>query len=179
MVMSKEQITLGGGCFWCIEAVFESLRGVEKVASGYMGGITENPTYREVCTGRTGHVEVVQIHFDPTIVSLTKILEVFFTVHDPTTLNQQGGDRGTQYRSGIYFHSPEQREIAKDVLEKLETAGVFDSMIVTELVAASTFYQAENDHQGYFELNGDAPYCRAVIQPKMDKLKAAFSELLR
>ena len=175
----SEKITLGGGCFWCIEAVFESLRGVQNVVSGYMGGRIENPTYRQVCTGQTGHVEVVQIQFDPGIISLTQILEVFFTIHDPTTLNRQGGDRGTQYRSGIYYHHPEQKETARTVLDTLENVGVFDSVIVTELLSATAFFPAESDHQGYYELNGNAPYCQAVIRPKMDKLKAVFSSLIR
>lgn len=177
---SKEEvITLGGGCFWCIEAIFEELNGVKKVESGYSGGKTLNPTYKEVCGGNTGHAEVVQITYDSKIISLEELLEVFFTLHDPTTLNRQGADVGTQYRSAIFYHNTAQKETAEKVLATLNQNKVFSSPIVTEVTAFSTFYKAENYHQQYYILNKEEPYCRAVIKPKMDKLHKVFNDKLK
>jgi peptide-methionine (S)-S-oxide reductase len=171
-----EVITLGAGCFWCVEAVFESIPGVFKVESGYSGGHIKNPGYREVCTGRTGHAEVVQVHFDPQKVSLDVILDVFFATHDPTTLNRQGADVGTQYRSAIYFHSEVQRE---SIEESLIRAGQnWPNPIVTEIGPIGDFYVAEDYHQAYYELNKEAPYCRAVIAPKLDKFRKEFGAQL-
>jgi peptide-methionine (S)-S-oxide reductase len=176
---NKEVITLGGGCFWCVEAVFGELKGVEKVVSGYCNGKVKNPTYKEVCTGLTGHAEVVQVTFDPKIISLTEILEVFFTVHDPTTLNHQGNDVGTQYRSGIYFTSPEQQKTAQAVMADITKKGVWENPLVTEVVAADTFYPAEDYHQDYYSLNGSQPYCKIVIEPKVTKFRNYFKEKLK
>ena len=170
-------ITLGAGCFWCVEAVYEQLEGVEDVVSGYMGGHIKNPSYREVCTGRTGHAEVVQITFDTSMISLRHILEVFFATHDPTTLNRQGADVGTQYRSVIFYTSENQKSIAQAFLQKAQHA--FDNDIVTELSPVTAFYEAEDYHQAYYELNGQAPYCRAVIAPKLQKFKKQFTPLLK
>lgn len=170
-------ITLGAGCFWCIEAVFEQLEGVKSAVSGYMGGHIKNPGYREVCTGRTGHAEVVQVTFDENQIMLNDILEVFFATHDPTTLNRQGADVGTQYRSAIFYSSEDQRIIAEAALKEAQRA--FDNDVVTELTSATTFYEAEDYHQAYFELNGEAPYCRAVIAPKMQKFRKRFEPLLK
>ncbi len=169
--------TLAGGCFWCLEAVFQRLKGVESVVSGYMGGATPNPAYRDVCNGNTGHAEVVQIKFDPEVISLTDLLEVFFAIHDPTTLNRQGNDRGTQYRSAIYFHSAEQQAAAEAVM-KAEQANWSDP-IVTELTAAETFYPAEDYHQNYFNQNTYQPYCQFVVAPKVQKTIEKFSEKLK
>lgn len=174
-----EVITLGGGCFWCIEAIFEELKGVTKVESGYSGGKTLNPTYKEVCSGNTGHAEVVQISYDSKIISLEELLEVFFTLHDPTTLNRQGADVGTQYRSAIFYHNIAQKETAEKVLATLNQNKVFSSPIVTEVTPLSTFYKAENYHQQYYELNKEEPYCRAVIKPKMDKLHKVFNDKIK
>lgn len=174
---SMQRITLGAGCFWCVEAVFDQLQGVQSVQSGYMGGTIKNPAYREVCTGRTGHAEVVQITFDPDAISIATILDVFFTVHDPTTLNRQGADVGSQYRSAIFFHESEQRQAA--VESKNRAQGLWKDPIVTEIAEASVFYKAEDYHQSYYELNGEAPYCRAVIQPKMEKFQKTFAPLLK
>jgi peptide methionine sulfoxide reductase msrA/msrB len=172
-------ITLGGGCFWCIEAIFEELKGVQKVESGYSGGNTINPTYKEVCSGMTGHAEVVQITYDPKIIRLEELLEVFFSLHDPTTLNRQGADAGTQYRSVIFFHNNEQKETAEKVITTLNKNKVFANPIVTEVTAFKKFYLAENYHQEYYALNKEQPYCKAVIKPKMDKLHKIFSQKLR
>src|SRR5438874_6491778 len=155
-----ETATLGGGCFWCLEAVYNELRGVERVISGYAGGHVPNPTYEQVCSGRTGHAEVVQVTFDPEIISYREILEVFFTIHDPTTPNRQGADVGTQYRSAIFYHSPEQKAIAEQVIAEINAAHIWDAPIVTEVVPFQAFYQAEDYHQEYFQNNGDQPYCR-------------------
>ena len=174
---SLTSITLGAGCFWCVEAVYEQLEGVEDVVSGYMGGHIKNPSYREVCTGRTGHAEVVQITFDTSMISLRHILEVFFATHDPTTLNRQGADVGTQYRSVIFYTSENQKSIAQAFLQKAQHA--FDNDIVTELSPVTAFYEAEDYHQAYYELNGQAPYCRAVIAPKLQKFKKQFTPLLK
>jgi peptide-methionine (S)-S-oxide reductase len=175
---SKESATLAGGCFWCLEAVYKELRGVERVVSGYAGGHVERPTYREVCDGTTGHAEVVQITFDPALVSYRELLEVFFTIHDPTTLNRQGADVGTQYRSAVFYHSPEQRETAEQVIAEMEAARVWDSPIVTEVSPLAEFYPAEDYHQDYFEKNPSQPYCRAVVAPKVSKFRKLFLDRL-
>ncbi|WP_269526057.1 peptide-methionine (S)-S-oxide reductase MsrA [Coraliomargarita parva] len=163
-----EVACFGAGCFWCVEAVFERLDGVKEVESGYMGGDVPNPSYREVCTGRTGHAEVTRIYFDPAIISYAKLLEWFWKSHDPTTLNRQGADVGTQYRSVIFYYSEEQRTIAEAA--KIKAQKLIADPIVTEITAASVFYPAEDYHQDYYQLNGSAPYCRAVIRPKLEKL---------
>ena len=176
----KESITLGAGCFWCVEALYDQLKGVQSVESGYMGGSIKNPGYKEVCTGNTGHAEVVKIVFDPKVISLQEILEVFFQVHDPTTLNRQGGDVGTLYRSVIFYESDAQKEIALAVKRQLNIAKVWDNPIVTEISAASVFYKAEDYHQDYYVLNGDNnPYCSRVITPKVEKFKKIFSDKLK
>jgi peptide-methionine (S)-S-oxide reductase len=175
----KETATLAGGCFWCLEAVFLELKGVEKVVSGYAGGARVNPTYQQVCTGETGHAEVVQITFDPAVISYKDLLDVFFTIHDPTTLNRQGYDAGTQYRSAIFYHSPEQQAIAAQAIKDLGEGGVWDSPIVTQVEPLTVFYPAEGYHQDYFAQNPDQPYCRAVVAPKVAKARAHFFEKLR
>ncbi len=171
--------TLGGGCFWCLEAVFEQLRGVAKVESGYAGGSTNNPSYQQVCTGSTGHAEVVQVTFDPTAISYREILEVFFALHDPTTLNRQGHDVGTQYRSAIFYHSPEQKRVAEEVLAEFNKAGFWDRPTVTEVVPLTTFFRAEDYHQGYFRNNPSQGYCQAVVSPKVAKLRKHFAAKLK
>jgi peptide-methionine (S)-S-oxide reductase len=171
-----EIATLGGGCFWCLEAVFKELRGVESVVSGYSGGHTETPSYREVCAGTTGHAEVVQVHFDPSVITYREILEVFFAIHDPTTLDRQGADVGTQYRSAIFLHSDEQREVARDLVAFLTEEGVFDDPIVTELVPFERFWPAEEHHHDYYARNESQPYCRFVVAPKLAKFRRAFAE---
>ncbi|UJS16549.1 MAG: peptide-methionine (S)-S-oxide reductase MsrA [Candidatus Jettenia sp.] len=175
----KEIATLAGGCFWCLEALFLELRGVEKVESGYSGGNVPNPSYDQVCTGTTGHAEVVQITFDPTIISFRELLEVFFTIHDPTTLNRQGADVGTQYRSAIFYHTQEQREIAEHVMKEFREAKIWDAPIVTEIRAFTTFYRAEEYHQGYYKRNPEQPYCRIVIEPKVAKLRKQYRAKLK
>ncbi len=174
-----ELATLAGGCFWCLEAVFQQLRGVTKVVSGYAGGQMPNPNYAAVCSGSTGHAEVLQITFDPSAITFRDVLDVFFTIHDPTTLNQQGGDVGTQYRSAIFFHSPEQRRVAEEVVRELDAAKVWDDPIVTEIVPFTVFYAAENYHQEYYRRNANQPYCRAVIAPKLAKLRSKYLEKLK
>ncbi|HUJ72958.1 MAG TPA: peptide-methionine (S)-S-oxide reductase MsrA [Verrucomicrobiae bacterium] len=174
-----ETITVGGGCFWCTEAVFEQLKGVVKVESGYSGGTVPNPTYHQVCSGDTGHAEVSQITFDPKEISLKEILEVFFTVHDPTTLNQQGNDVGTQYRSVIFYRTAEQRAVAQQVIKEIEAAKIWDGRIVTEVVPFKEFYKAEDYHQEYFRLHGREPYCRIVIAPKVAKFREHFRDKLK
>ncbi|KOY88099.1 hypothetical protein AD998_07100 [bacterium 336/3] len=176
---SIETITLGGGCFWCIEAIFEELKGVKSVESGYSGGKTINPTYKEISNGDTGHVEVVQVTYDSNIISLEELLEVFFSLHDPTTLNRQGADVGTQYRSAIFYHNDKQKKLAQNVITTLNTNKAFDNPIVTEVSAFNKFYKAENYHQEYYKLNQEQPYCKAVIKPKMDKLHKIFSNKLK
>ncbi len=176
---SKEVVTLGGGCFWCTEAVFDELRGVSHVTSGYSGGRVANPTYEQVCTGTTGHAEVVQITFDPKVISLKQILEVFFTVHDPTTLNRQGADVGTQYRSVIFYRDPQQKATAEETIKEVQASGIWNAPIVTEVVPFKAFYPAETYHQQYFELNGQQPYCRMVIAPKVAKFREHYLSLLR
>lgn len=175
---SLEIATLGAGCFWCVEAIFGDLIGVEKVVSGYSGGQTDNPTYKQVCEGTTGHAEVCQIHFDPKVISFEEILEVFWTTHNPTTLNRQGNDVGTQYRSAIFYHSEQQKNIAEK--SKAEVAPtLWDGPIVTEITSFSLFFPAEDYHQDYFELNPNQGYCRAVIEPKVSKFRQKFSHKLK
>jgi peptide-methionine (S)-S-oxide reductase len=171
--------TLGGGCFWCLEAAFEQLRGVEKVQSGYAGGRRPNPTYEQICTGTTGHAEVVQVTFDPEAISFREILEVFFTIHDPTTLNRQGADVGTQYRSAIFYHSPEQQATAEEVIAELTEQGIWSDPIVTEIAPLTEFYPAETYHDQYYQRNQGQPYCQAVISPKLAKLRKAYAEKLK
>jgi len=168
--------TLGGGCFWCLEAVYVEMEGVESAVSGYAGGHVENPTYQQVCTGTTGHAEVVQVTFDPTVVTFRELLEVFFTIHDPTTLNRQGNDVGPQYRSAIFYHNEEQREVAQKVIAELEAAEVWDNPIVTEVTPLGTFYEAEDYHQNYFENNSRQPYCQFVVAPKVAKFRKKFAD---
>ena len=169
--MTTELATLAGGCFWCLEAVFEQLRGIRKVTSGYAGGHVPNPTYEAVCTGTTGHAEVVQVEFDPSEISYRDLLGVFFTLHDPTTLDRQGGDVGTQYRSAIFYHTPAQQQTAEALLAELNAAGIWDRPLVTEVVPFRAFYPAEEYHQGYFQQNPSQPYCRAVVAPKVAKFR--------
>jgi peptide-methionine (S)-S-oxide reductase len=172
--------TLAGGCFWCLEAVFDQLKGVVSVESGYMGGGTPSPDYEEVCSGRSGHAEVVQVTFDPGEVSYQDLLSVFFTIHDPTTLNRQGNDFGTQYRSAIFFHSPEQQRIAMQMVAKLTNDKLFGAPIVTEIVPASVFHMAEESHQEYYQrVGGGNPYCSYVIEPKVAKFRKHFVERLK
>ena len=176
---NMDVITLGGGCFWCIEAVFASLEGVQSAESGYMGGHIKNPAYREVCTGRTGHAEVVRVTFDPERISLDQLMDVFFTIHDPTTLNRQGADVGTQYRSCVYYSSVSQKSAAESAVERWSRIHPEASGVVTEILAEETFYPAEDYHQQYYELNGEAPYCRAVIAPKLKKAREQFAPLFQ
>jgi peptide-methionine (S)-S-oxide reductase len=176
---AREVATLGGGCFWCLEAVYQELRGVEKVESGYSGGHVPNPTYREVCSETTGHAEVVRVTFDPGVVSYREILEVYFTIHDPTTLNRQGADVGTQYRSVVFYHDEEQRRVAEEVISDLEAQGIWSNPIVTELAPFEEFYVAENYHQDYFRNNGFQPYCQVIIAPKVAKFRKEHLEKLK
>lgn len=171
-----ETATFGGGCFWCIEAAFEEIDGVESVTSGYAGGHTEDPSYREVCSGSTGHAEVVQVAYDPATISYEELLEVFFTVHDPTQLNRQGPDVGTQYRSIVLSHDDEQREVAASYIEALDEEGGYDDSVVTELEPLETFYRAEEKHQDYFAKNPNDAYCSMHAQPKIDKVRERFAE---
>lgn len=173
-----DRATLGGGCFWCLEAVFQHIHGVDSVVSGYAGGATENPTYEQVCSGSTGHAEVCQIVFDPDVVSYHQLLEVFFRVHDPTTLNRQGNDVGTQYRSVVFWHDPAQQQLAQDAMTTLDESGSWDSPLVTELQPLDVFYPAEEYHQDYFRRNPQQGYCAAVVAPKVDRFRQAFSQLL-
>ncbi len=173
-----EKFTVGGGCFWCTEAVFDNIKGVEKIVSGYAGGtVPGHPTYREICSGLTGHAEVIQVSFDPAIISYKDLLMIFMTTHDPTTLNQQGADRGTQYRSVIFYHDEGQHKIAEEVLEELNN--VFDDPIVTELTELPQFFEAEQEHQDYYRNNPSAGYCRAVISPKLQKLRKLHADKLK
>jgi peptide-methionine (S)-S-oxide reductase len=174
-----ETATLAAGCFWCIEAVFDDLKGVENVVSGYSGGHTENPTYREVCDETTGHAEVAQIKFDPKVISFKDLLRVFFSVHDPTTLNRQGNDVGTQYRSAIFYHNDEQKRDAEEVIKEITDEGIYDNPIVTEVTPLEKFWPAENYHQEYFANNPNQPYCTAVVAPKVRKFRAKFADLLK
>lgn len=175
----REMATLAGGCFWCLEAVFKDLRGVEQVESGYCGGSVPNPTYYQVCDGTTGHAEAVQITFDPEAVTFTELLEVFFTIHDPTTLNRQGADVGTQYRSAIFYHSPEQKAAAGQVIAQLNAADLWGAPIVTEVTPLTEFYKAEDYHQQYYEQNMNQPYCQAVIAPKVAKFRKHYLAKLK
>lgn len=174
----SEFATLGGGCFWCLEALFNELRGIERVEPGYSGGSVPNPTYKQVCTATTGHAEVVQIAFDPTTIPFQDILEVFFSIHDPTTLNRQGADVGTQYRSVIFYHSPEQRAIAEETIQELDAGGRWSDPIVTEVKPFEAFYLAEEYHQRYYKQNSEQGYCRTVIAPKLAKLRKQHSAKL-
>lgn len=174
-----ETATLGGGCFWCTEAVFDSLRGVEQVISGYSGGHAENPTYQEVCGGGTGHAEVIRVVFDPAEISFRDILRVFFATHDPTTMNRQGNDIGTQYRSAVFYHSGEQKRIAEEVIDEIETEGIYDDPVVTEVTEFTNFYPAEDYHQDYFENNPNQPYCSAIVAPKVAKFRKVFFDRLK
>jgi peptide-methionine (S)-S-oxide reductase len=175
----REVVTVGGGCFWCVEAIFDELKGVEKVESGYSGGRVANPSYEQVCTGKTGHAEAVQITFDPKVISLKELLEIFFTVHDPTTLNRQGADVGTQYRSVIFFRDDQQKAVAEQTIKEIQAAVIWDAPIVTELAPFKAFYKAEDYHQRYFELSGQQPYCRMVIAPKVAKFREHFRSRLK
>jgi peptide-methionine (S)-S-oxide reductase len=180
--MAQEQselATLGGGCFWCLEAVFEQLRGVAQVRSGYAGGRTQRPTYEQVCTGATGHAEVVQVTFDPAVLPFRELLDVFFATHDPTTLNRQGPDVGTQYRSVIFYHSPEQQQTAEQRIAELNAAGIWDRPIVTQLVPFTAFYPAEDYHQEYYRSHPDQAYCQAVVSPKVANFRKLFAEKLK
>jgi len=175
----KELATLGGGCFWCLEAVYLELRGVEQVVSGYAGGTVPNPTYYQVCEETTGHAEVIQLTFDPREISFKEILQVFFTIHDPTTLNRQGPDVGTQYRSAIFYHSQEQKVIAEETIKEISAAQIWDAPIVTEVTPFGAFYPAEDYHQEYFWRNSFQPYCQYIIVPKVAKFRKAFVEKLK
>jgi peptide-methionine (S)-S-oxide reductase len=177
--VNREVVTLGGGCFWCLEAVFEQLRGVERVVSGYAGGSPADPSYELVCSGTTGHAEVVQVTFDPDVISLRDLLGVFFTTHDPTQLNRQGADVGTQYRSVIFTHSVGQKATAREVIASLEHDAVYDAPIVTEVTPLEAFYPAEGYHQEYYRRNPRQPYCQAVIAPKVAKLRAGYLDRLK
>jgi peptide-methionine (S)-S-oxide reductase len=176
---TTEQATFGGGCFWCTEAVFQRVRGVSSVVSGYAGGAVERPGYEQVCTGATGHAEVVQITFDPEVVSYSDLLDIFFATHDPTTLNRQGNDAGTQYRSAIFYHNDEQRRLAEEARKRAQQSGEFHGPIVTEIVPLPAFYPAEDYHQNYFRLNERQPYCNLVIRPKLEKFEKRYHERLQ
>jgi peptide-methionine (S)-S-oxide reductase len=175
----REIATLAGGCFWCLEAVYDQMKGVESVESGYMGGRTSHPTYEEICGGDSGHAEVVRLTFDPAAVSFKELLEVFFVIHDPTTLNRQGNDAGTQYRSAVFYHSPAQKAATEEVIARLNAAKLWSDPIVTEVSPASTFHVAENYHQEYFERNPRQPYCQYVVAPKVAKFRKHFLEKLK
>lgn len=177
--MQSETATLAGGCFWCLEAVYDQLKGVQDVVSGYAGGTRPNPTYEQVCSGSTGHAEVVQVKFDPSVVSFRDLLGIFFAIHDPTTLNRQGGDIGTQYRSAIFYHSPEQKTIADEVIRELTEQKLWSDPIVTEVTPLSEFYPAEAYHQEYYERNPNQGYCQAVVGPKVAKFRSKYFEKLK
>jgi peptide-methionine (S)-S-oxide reductase len=180
LVMANlETATLAAGCFWCVEAVFDDLKGVEDVVSGYSGGHTDNPTYRQVCEGTTGHAEVAEIKFDPSVISFKDILRVFFSVHDPTTLNRQGHDIGTQYRSAIFYHNEDQKRDAEEVINEITDEGVYDAPIVTEITPFEKFWPAEDYHQEYFANNPNVPYCQTVVAPKVAKFRQKFVDRLR
>jgi peptide-methionine (S)-S-oxide reductase len=174
-----EVTTLGGGCFWCLEAVYDQIKGVHDVVSGYAGGAVSNPSYREVCMGTTGHAEVIQVTFDPDQITYTDLLRIFFTIHDPTTLNRQGGDVGTQYRSAIFYHSPEQKQQAEQVMREIEAEGLWKNPIVTEISPLTEFYPAEDYHQEYFENNPTQAYCQVVIVPKVAKFRKQYLDRLK
>ena len=175
----KEVATLAGGCFWCIEAIFADLRGVERVVSGYTGGAIPNPTYDQVCSGTTGHAEAVEVTFDPRVISFKDLLQLFFTLHDPTTPNRQGADVGTQYRSAVFYHSPKQKDETEQVMKKIEAEQVWDGSIVTEVAPFTVFFPAEDYHQDYYKNNSAQPYCRAVIAPKIAKLRKLYLDRLK
>ena len=177
--LGLEQATLGGGCFWCLEAVFEQARGVDKVVSGYSAGQTPNPTYEQICGGQTGHAEVVQITFDPQVISYRSLLEIFFTIHDPSTPNRQGNDRGTQYRSIILYHDANQKAVAQAVMQEITTRNIWNAPLVTQLEALQQFYPAEDYHQGYFRGHPNQGYCQAVVAPKVVKFREKHQDLLR
>lgn len=177
--IKTETAILGAGCFWCIEAVFQQLKGVETVQSGYSGGFIKNPAYREVCNGTTGHAEVAKIVFNPNEISFTEILEVFWKTHDPTTLNRQGNDVGTQYRSAIFYTSDEQKTIAKQYLSQVDSSGSYPNPIVTEITPFDVFYPAEGEHNNYFNEHGNEPYCQFVVRPKVEKFKAQFKDKMK
>src|SRR5262245_17328724 len=179
MTNSTEVATLAGGCFWCLEAVYDELNGVTDVVSGYSGGQRPNPTYDQICSGATGHAEVVQITFNPAVVSFRELLEVFFTIHDPTTLNRQGADVGTQYRSAVFYHSPEQKQTAEQVIAELNKAGIWDAPIVTEVTPLKQFYPAEDYHQEYFARNPGQGYCQFVVAPKVAKFRSKYLQKLK
>ena len=175
----KAIATFGNGCFWCTEAVFSDLKGVDKAVSGFSGGFVKNPSYRDACSGNTGHAEALQITYDPKVISFQKLLEVFWETHDPTTLNRQGADVGTQYRSAIFYHNEEQHKLAEEYKKKLAASGAFDGPIVTEITPFANFYPAEDYHQDYFKLNGKEPYCQFVIRPKVEKFRKVFAADLK
>lgn len=175
----QEVILLGGGCFWCTEAVFQRVEGVSNVVSGYAGGLVENPTYRQICTGTTGHAEVIAVYFDPKAISLEVLLEIFWATHDPTTLNRQGADVGPQYRSAIFYLNENHKQISSELKAEINAKNVFSSPIVTEITPFTNFYPAENYHQDYYNLNGMQPYCQFVVKPKVDKLKKFFADRLK
>lgn len=179
MSRQTENATLGGGCFWCTEAVFTELKGVERVESGYSGGTVPNPTYQQVCTGATGHAEVVRITFDPSVISYKQLLEIFFTVHDPTTLNRQGADVGTQYRSTIFYQTSEQKSVAEQVITDISASGIWNNPIVTQLEPFKAFYPAEDYHRDYFKNNARQPYCQVVIAPKVRKFREHYLKMLK
>ncbi|MAC95713.1 MAG: peptide-methionine (S)-S-oxide reductase [Flavobacteriales bacterium] len=174
-----QKITLGAGCFWCVEAIYKELIGVEKVEPGYSGGKIANPTYREVCSGLTGHAEVIQLEYDESVIDFKEILEVFFKTHDPTTLNRQGADVGTQYRSAIFYHNENQKEVAEKVISELENSSVFDKPVVTEVTEFTVFYPAEEYHKNYYKNNPEEGYCQMVVRPKVEKFKKVFEEKLK
>lgn len=177
--MTEKQATFGAGCFWCIEAVFDQLKGVSEVMPGYAGGHIKNPAYREVCEGRTGHAEVIRVKYDADVISYDALLEVFWFVHNPTTLNRQGNDVGDQYRSVVFYHDEEQRELAEAYKNKLDASGAFDDPIVTEITPITEYYDAESDHKDYYERNPEQGYCLAVVRPKVERFKAAFADRLK
>ena len=179
MSTNLQTATLAGGCFWCLEAVYDEIKGVHSVESGYAGGHVDNPTYRAVCNGDTGHAEVVQVHFDPNVVSYRDLLNVFFAIHDPTTLNRQGADVGTQYRSAIFYHDDEQKKIAEELIKDLNDQQIWDKPIVTQVEKLDKFYMAEDYHQEYYARNQYQPYCMAVVAPKVSKFRKHFLELLK
>ena len=179
MVRHSELATLGGGCFWCVEAVYEQVKGIEKVVSGYAGGLRPDPTYEQVCSGATGHAEVVQLEYDPELITYRDILEIFFATHDPTTLNRQGADVGTQYRSVIFFHDKGQKATAEDVVREVEETGAWPNRVITEISPFTSFYPAEDYHQQYYRNHPEQGYCRAVIAPKLSKFRSKYLEKLK
>lgn len=179
MPQGKEVVTLGGGCFWCLDAVFTDIKGVERVVSGYSGGHVKDPSYEDVCTGTTGHAEVVQVTFDPSVITLRELLKVFFTLHDPTTKDRQGNDVGTQYRSAIFYSDEVQKEAAEDVMKEIDSTGAWGAKAVTEILPFEAFYPAEDYHQGYYKKNPLQPYCLFVIRPKVSKLRKSYLNMLK